>query len=107
MAPDLNNPLEFHPTDAITLRDFATSPPDSVIDELLANGGQTLITRNGRFVAMIEPISQDERTQADLATRHSSFKLGPAVVESASKAALIDRLIQEAKQAADINRSAT
>jgi antitoxin (DNA-binding transcriptional repressor) of toxin-antitoxin stability system len=112
VAIDVNNPMEFHPQETITLRDFATSPPEAVIDELLATGNQTLITRQGRIVALLEPISQDERTQADLAVRYGNMQAGIVTPNSASapheslanedKLKLVQQLVEQARKAAEL-----
>lgn len=113
MAIDPNNPLEFHPSDIKTLRDFATSPPEAIIDDLLRCGGQTILTSNGRFIAMIEPIAQDEQTQAALAARFATLNMDIAtetaqpheMVASNERSELALQIAEEAKRLAELNES--
>lgn len=59
------NPENSRPIDLTTLSEFAAGPPEAYVDELLKTEDDKLfLTRLGRFVAEVEPISQDAAIQA-------------------------------------------
>jgi|GEM_PF-6067752 len=114
MAIDPNNPLNFQPSDIKTLQDFTTNPAEEIVDKLLQNGRQIALTNNGRFIAMIEPIPQDEQTQTALATRFLSLdtssnaksmpdKTSEASIISYEREELISKITDEARRLAEMN----